>query len=78
MVKESPQTPVSWIVQALVMSASEILPHPSSVTPLVADMLSEIEVGTRKPTELSRTARRDARPTEAARQARPGRPAQRR
>jgi LuxR family maltose regulon positive regulatory protein len=35
------------------MSASEILPHPSSVIPLVADMLSEIEVGTRKPTELS-------------------------
>jgi DNA-binding NarL/FixJ family response regulator len=37
----------------VVMSASEMLPHPSSFTPLVADMLSEIEVGTRKPTELS-------------------------
>ena len=38
------------------MSASEMLPHPSSFTPLVADMLSEIEVGTRKPTELSSAA----------------------
>jgi LuxR family transcriptional regulator, maltose regulon positive regulatory protein len=34
------------------MSASEMLPDPSSFTPLVADVLRDIEVGTRKPTEL--------------------------
>ena len=38
------------------MSTSEMLPDPSSLTPLVADMLPEIEIGTRKPTELSSAA----------------------
>jgi DNA-binding CsgD family transcriptional regulator len=39
------------------MSTSEMVPDPSSFTPLVADMLPEIEIGTRKPAELSSAAK---------------------
>jgi LuxR family maltose regulon positive regulatory protein len=38
------------------MSTSEMLPDPSGFTPLVADMLREIEIETRKPAGLSSAA----------------------